>query len=226
MKVVTQVKLIPDAAQEAALWETLKLCNQAANHASRRAHKSGVKAKAPLQRLVYGELKAMGLSAQPAIHCVRKVAGACATSKANLKAGNHGPEGSKRRTRVENSPVRFRKDAAQPFDDRSLSWQMDARTVSIWTVRGRMKGVLFTGSPEQVKLLAEYRQGESDLVRRGGNWYVYATCEVPEADEYTPEGFLGVDLGIANIATTSDGTLYSGKRINHVRHRHRHLRRR
>ena len=226
MKLVVQVKLLPDAAQEAALWETLKLCNQAANHTSRRAHETGVIAKAPLQRLVYVELKAMGLSAQPAIHCVRKTAGAYATLKANLKAGNYGRQGSKRRTRVEGTPVRFRKDAAQPFDDRSLSWQLDARTVSIWTLQGRMKGVPFTGSPDQLKLLIEHRQDESDLVRRGRNWYLYATCEVPEAEEYTPEGFLGVDLGIANIATTSDGTLYSGKHTNSVRHRHRHLRRR
>ncbi|WP_017589238.1 RNA-guided endonuclease InsQ/TnpB family protein [Nocardiopsis ganjiahuensis] len=226
MKIVVQIKLLPDAAQETALWETLKLCNQAANHACRRAHESGVMAKAPLQRLVYGELKAMGLSAQPAIHCVRKTAGAYATLKANLKAGNHGRQGSKRRRRVESTPVRFRKDAAQPFDDRSLSWQLDARTVSIWTLQGRMKGVPFTGSPDQLKLLAEYRLGESDLIRRGKSWYLYATCEVPEAEEFTPEGFLGVDLGIANIATTSDGTVYSGKHLNHVRHRHRHLRRR
>ncbi len=41
-----------------------------------------------------------------------------------------------------------------------------------------------------------------------------------------PDAFLGVDLGIANIATTNDGTRYSGKRLNAVRHRNRELRRR
>ncbi|MDA2805348.1 RNA-guided endonuclease InsQ/TnpB family protein [Nocardiopsis suaedae] len=226
MKIVVQVKLLPDAAQKAALWETLKLCNRAANCASQRAHKTGVKDKAPLQRLVYDDLKAMGLSAQPAIHCARKVAGAYATLEANLAAGNYGRRGSKRRTRAEDTPVRFRKDSAQPFDDRCLSWQVDARAVSIWTVRGRLKGLGFVCSPEQAKMLTEYRKGESDLVRRGNNWYLYATCEVPEAEEYTPDGFLGVDLGIANIATTSDGAIHSGKRTNNVRHRHRRLRRR
>lgn len=114
----------------------------------------------------------MGLSAQPAIHCLRKVAGAYATLKANRTAGNYGRDGSTRRTRVENTPVRFRTDAAQPFDDRCLSWQPDARTVSIWTVQGRMKAVPFTGSPDQLTMLTEYRQGESDLVRRGNDWYL------------------------------------------------------
>jgi IS605 OrfB family transposase len=75
-------------------------------------------------------------------------------------------------------------------------------------------------------VLTEFGKGESDLVKRGDNWYLYATCEVPEADEYTPGGFAGVDLGIANIATTSDGDVCSGKQINKVRHRNRHLRRR
>jgi len=223
---VVRVKLLPGAAQKAALRETLKLCNQAANHASRCAHQSGAKSKTALQRLVYADLKAMGLSAQPAIHCVRKVTGAYAALRANIKAGNYGPKCSKQRTRVENSPVRFRKDAAQPFDDRSLSWRADSRTVSIWTVQGRMKNISFSCSPEQLKMLTEHRKGESDLVRRGDAFYLHATCEVPEAEEYTPDGFLGVDLGIANIAATSDGTVHAGGHVNQVRHRSRRLRRR
>jgi putative transposase len=39
-----------------------------------------------------------------------------------------------------------------------------------------------------------------------------------------PGGFIGVDLGIANIATTSNGTRRSGKALNAVRHRRRELR--
>ncbi len=106
MKLVVQVKLLPDAATEVALRETLKLCNQAACHASRRAFITGVTDKTALQRLVYDEVKAMGLSAQPAIHCIRKAAGAYATLAQNLKAGNYGPVGSRRRAAVEGAPVR------------------------------------------------------------------------------------------------------------------------
>ncbi|MFP8886405.1 RNA-guided endonuclease InsQ/TnpB family protein [Streptomyces mangrovi] len=226
MKLVVRVKLLPDEATEAALRETLRLCNRAANHASRRAFDTGITGKTPLQRLVYGDLKGMGLSAQPAIHVARKVAGAYATLKANLKAGNYGREGSKRRAAAESRPIRFRRDAAQPFDDRCLSWQTDARTVSIWTPRGRSGRIPFEASADQMKTLTEHRRGESDLVHRGGNWYLYATCEVPEADPIEPEGFLGVDLGIANIATTSDGTVHAGKHLNQVRHRNRRLRQR
>ena len=98
MKITVRVRLRPDAAQEAALRETLKLCNRAANLVSKRAFETEVTAAVPLQRLVYGEVKAMGLSAQPAIHCVRKTAGAYAArtppsrSTTDACLGNSTPE--------------------------------------------------------------------------------------------------------------------------------------
>jgi Transposase and inactivated derivatives len=61
-------------------------------------------------------------------------------------------------------------------------------------------------------------------VRAHGVWYLYATCDVPEPEVYEPDGFLGVDLGIANIATTGDGTVHAGRHLNQVRHRNRRLR--
>jgi putative transposase len=224
VKLVVQVQLLPEPAQAAALAETLTLCNQAANRVSRRAFETGTTGKQSLQRLVYGDLKALGLSAQPAIHVARKVAGAYATLKANIRAGNLGIPGSKRRVKAESQPVRFHKDAAQPFDDRCLSWQAGARTVSIWTVHGRAGGIPFACSAAQLDTLTAYRKGESDLVYRGGKWYLYATCDVPEPDLYDPDGFLGVDVGVANIATTSDGVRHAGKQLNRVRHRNRALR--
>jgi putative transposase len=57
-----------------------------------------------------------------------------------------------------------------------------------------------------------------------GTWYLYATCDIPDVETKQPDGFLGVDLGIANIATTSDGTRLCGKGLNRVRHRHQRLR--
>jgi len=195
VKLVTAVRLFPDAAQEAALRDTLALCNRAANLVSARAFQTRTTAKNSMQRLVYGDLKDLGLSAQPAIHVARKVAGAYATRKANLRAGNLGREGSRRRVAAESTPVRFRPDAAQPFDDRCLSWQLDRRTVSIWTVAGRVGG-LPACSPSQLGRLRAHRRGESDLVHRDGRWFLYATCDIPDVQVAAPVGFLGVDLGV------------------------------
>ncbi|MEQ4302206.1 transposase [Plantactinospora sp. B6F1] len=224
VKVTVQVRLFPDATQEAALRATLDLCNEAANWTSSEAYRTRTFAKQAVQRLTYGRLKTMGLSAQPAIHVARKVAGAYATLKANIRAGNLGKPGSNRRTKAESKPIAFRRDAAQPFDDRCLSWQIADRTVSIWTVGGRLNKVRFACSDSQHATLATYRAGESDLVHRDGKWYLYATCDLPDVETKEPGGFLGVDLGIANIATTSDGARYCGKGLYRVRHRNQRLR--
>jgi putative transposase len=154
------------------------------------------------------------LSAQPAQHVIKKVADAYRTVKAQVRDGLRGPL---------TGPVAFRADAAQPYDDRCLSWQLDRGTLSIWATAGRLKDVRFTCGDHQRRLLA-YRKGESDLVCRDGRWYLYATCEVPEPTATEPTGWLGVDLGIVNIATISDGERYAGRHLNRVRHRNRRLR--
>ncbi|WP_329327738.1 transposase [Streptomyces mirabilis] len=142
-----------------------------------------------------------------------------------LRAGNLGRTGSRRYRRATEKPIAFRLQGAQPYDDRMLSWQIPNRTVSIWTVAGRIKNVAFTASPEQLATLALYRKGESDLLQRDGMWFLNATCEVPEAPLNTgPVDFLGVDLGIVNIATTSDGEIMAGRELNRTRLRERGLR--
>ncbi|WP_017608492.1 RNA-guided endonuclease InsQ/TnpB family protein [Nocardiopsis xinjiangensis] len=226
MKVTVRVKLVPSPEQARALAATLDACNRAADHASRVAQTTGARHKYALQEALYHEVKAdFGLSAQPAVRVLGKVADAYTTREANLKNGNLGRKGSQRRARAQARAITFRRDAAQPFDARCLSWQMDARTGSIWTTRGRMKNLPFVGSPEQLKLLATCRQGESDLLCQDGQWFLSATCQVPEQPLNTePEGFVGVDPGIVEIATTSEGDRYAGRGLNRYRRRQNRLR--
>ncbi|GAB2812787.1 RNA-guided endonuclease TnpB family protein [Streptomyces daliensis] len=217
--------MLPASAYDAdALAATLRACNRAANAASEVAFAKDLKRRNVLQEAVYHRIKAdFDLGAQAAVRTVKKVCDAYATLKGNIRAGNYGPEGSKRRGRVESQPVVFREDAAQPFDDRMLTWNLDEQTVSLWTVAGRLKGIPFVCSPQSLKLLAS-RKGESDLMMREGMFFLIATIEVPEPEPYEPTGFLGVDLGIVNIATTSDGQIMSGRQVNRYRKRHRDLR--
>ncbi|MCX4860338.1 hypothetical protein [Streptomyces canus] len=129
---MVRVKLLPTPEQTQALEATLRACNRAADYVSLIAFQSGVRDRNGLQKAVYGDVKtAFGLSAQPAVRVVRKVVDAYATLAAQLKAGLLGGKESKRYRKATGSPVSFRPEAAQPFDDRCLSWQTDARTVSI-----------------------------------------------------------------------------------------------
>lgn len=224
MKRTIKVKLQPDDATADSLRRTLVACNEAANFAARAYREHQAEGKRTLQRMVYPELKAMGLSAQPSLLVISKVAGAYATLKANLKAGNLGKKDSDRRMAIEAAPVTFRPTAAQPFDDRCLSWQHQARTVSIWTVEGRRKAIPFTGKPEHLATLAAHRKGETDLMFVGGEYYLAADIDLPAPDLLDPEGFIGVDLGIVNIATTSTGQNWSGGAVTAKRKHHRKLR--
>ena len=225
MKIVAQVKLLPVSAYDAdALAATLRACNRAANAASKVAYAKGLKRRNGLQDAVYRQVKAdFDLGAQAAVRTIKKVCDAYATLKANLRSGNYGLEGSQRRVKVESKPIRFCETSAQPYDDRMLTWNLDTQTVSIWTVAGRLKGIPFVCDDRAMRLLAS-RKGESDLVMRDGMFFLYATVEVAESALYEPEGFLGVDLGIVNIATTSDGKIMSGRQVNRYRQRQRDLR--
>ncbi|MEU9393929.1 transposase [Streptomyces sp. NPDC048324] len=219
-----QVKLMPQADQAAALRSTLRRVNDLACWVSEVAFAHGVPREYELRKHTYPRLKAEGLGAQAAQHTIKKVRDAYTTLKANIRAGNLGKPGSKRRRKAQSKPITFRPDAAQPYDDRCLSWQYDQQTVSIWTTSGRLKYVRFCCSADALKVLQPYRKGESDLIERDGVFYLIATCEVPEAETYEPDGFIGVDLGIVNIATTSTGYQAAGRALNRYRKRQLALR--
>jgi IS605 OrfB family transposase len=234
VKQVVKVRILPTEEQVAALAATLRTCNEAASWLSAGMHDQGVRRKHEAQKRFYAELKErFGLSAQPAIRVIGKVADAYTTLKANIDAGNCGPPGSPKRKSVVATPIGFRADAAQPFDARCLSWQIpevvggrDA-VVSIWTVRGRMRNIRIIAAARDLVLLRTRAIGETDLICRDGKWFLYATVKAPEAPQTDPvNGFLGVDLGIVNIATSSDGHRAAGTRLNRYRKRQRNLRKR
>jgi putative transposase len=58
-------------------------------------------------------------------------------------------------------------------------------------------------------------------------WMLAATCDIPETDEFQAEDWLGVDLGIVNLAVDSDGTVHTGAEVErkrqHIQRRRRGL---
>lgn len=108
VKLVVEVRLLPEPSVHEALVETLARCNQAANWVSKVAFEKGEHRKFALQSLVYQQVKAdFGLSAQPAIRVLAKIEGSYNTLRANLKAGNYGRPGSKRRRQADLVPARL-----------------------------------------------------------------------------------------------------------------------
>ncbi len=116
----------------------------------------------------------------------------------------------------------FRPLSAITYDERILRWYTNRQEVSIWTTEGRLH-LVYQSGPGQATLLATL-QGEADLVFHDGHFYLYQTCNVEEPPITNPEGYLGVDMGIVNIATDSDGVNYAGNHLNNLRARHAKIR--
>jgi len=203
VKLTAKVKLLPTPEQRGHLLDTMRRFNAACNYISALAWETKTFKQIPLHHLHYHTTKdRFDLSAQMAVRANAKVVDAY---KLDRRA---------KRT--------FRELGAITYDDRILSWKLAASTVSIWTVAGRQT-IPFAAGEYQRRLL-QNRQGETDLAYVGGEFYLFATVNVEEPDPIEVNDVLGVDLGIANIASDPDGETYSGKHLNSVRHRHRRLR--
>jgi putative transposase len=120
--------------------------------------------------------------------------------------------------RNKNTRVRIRKHAAIVYDQRTMSFKGIDR-VSLLTLTGRVIVPFVLGDYQRKRFTL--RKGQADLVLRDdGKWFLLVTVDVPETAPIHATDFIGVDLGIAQIATDSDGTAYSGKLVEDVRRKH------
>lgn len=200
MKLVINLKLIPDAAQQRALQDTLECCNKACNWLSKLAFESGVFGQYKLHKSHYYAMREQfELTAQAAVRCIAKVA-----DSYKLK--------NKREKQRE-----FRKWSAQPFDDRIFRFAK-GDNINIWTLNGRQIIPFVCGKHQRD--LIPFRKGEVDLLFVKGKWYASCVVDIDEAEPITPKGVLGIDLGIVNIATDSMGEAFSGEHVETVRSRY------
>ena len=200
MKLTLQIKLLPTAEQKQALIATLREANKACNRISDTAWRNKTFNQFRLHHLVYQQVKlTTKLSAQIVIRCISKVADSYKINKSRQHS--------------------FKPLGAITYDERILSYKPGA--VSIWSTIGRLKVPFLC---HNIKYLP-YIKGEADLIYKNEKFYLFQTVEVPEEIVKNVEEFIGVDFGVINIATLSDGTNYSSKRLNKVRDKYFRTRR-
>jgi IS605 OrfB family transposase len=89
---------------------------------------------------------------------------------------------------------------------------------------GRIK-VPFKVNKQQKDLL-DTRKGGVDLcLTKRGKWLLLVPYKTQEKKIQPSTEFIGVDLGIVNLAVDSDGTTYSGDDVEQARRRYAHRRR-
>ena len=197
MKLVANVKLTPTKEQHAALLDTLATANRACTWLAGRAWETQTFGQFALHTLAYHPCREKFLlAAQMVVRCIAKVADAYKLDQKTRR--------------------RFKRYAAQPYDDRIFRCCSDTE-VSLWSTAGRLTIPYQCG--ERQRTLLAYRKGEVDLMYLRGVFYLAVVCDVLEPEEMGIERILGVDFGIVNLAVDSDGTVYSGTAIEHTRSR-------
>ena len=204
MKLTLQTQLRPTSDQVTELEKTMRAFNPVADWLAGEAFARKTANRIALQKLFYQTLRdRYGLSAQMAVRCIAQVSEAYKRDK------------SKR--------PHFRPLAAIPYDQRIMSFK-GADRVSLLTLSGRIMVPFVMGRYQAGRFTAA--KGQCDLVRRkDGKWFLLVTVDLPDGTKTPPTDVLGVDLGVENIATDSDGQRYSGAHIEECRLRHHNLRR-
>lgn len=201
VKLTAKFRLKANAEQSKLLLSTLETANECANWISQQAWDRKEFAAFRLQKIVYADARErFSLSAQVVIRLIAKVCDAYKKDKEVCR--------------------RFAKHGAISYDSRILSYGTDY--VSIWTLDGR-EPIKYSAGERQKQLL-KTQHGESDLIYHRGKWLLAATCDVTDPDPLDIDDYLGIDLGVVQISTDSDGQAFSGSMVNNVRYRHRKLR--
>lgn len=183
MLLTVKSKLITNQEQHDSLLKTMEKFNEACNYISVFAFKKRIFGKVGIQKELYYEIREkFGLSAQMTVRAVGKVAESYKVDRKTLHE--------------------FDPRGAIVYDQRILSYK-SADEISILTLDGRIEVGIKYG--EYRKLDYNRVRGQADLIYKNNTFYLIIVVDLPEETLTDSNEFLGVDLGIVNIATTSDG---------------------
>jgi len=204
LKLSAQIKLIATKEQTDLLKQTLEQANALCNAISEIAWQQQIFKQFDLHKLLYKNLRDQsGLAAQVVVRCISKVADAYKLDKKTMRV--------------------FDPHGAISFDNRILTYRINKKFVTIWTINGRER-INYVCGEHQDKLL-EFRQGESDLAYHDGEFFLFPTIDIEPSPTEDVKTFIGVDLGIKQIAADSTGESFSGEEVEKVRQKYHNLRR-
>lgn len=198
MKLTIKAKLLTTPEQHQSLKKTMIVFNSACNYISQRVFETKTFNQVKLHHLIYYDAreKFPELSSQFIVRSIAKVSNTYVADKKRLH--------------------KFKKYSAVVYDQRLLSFKR-LSIASINSVDGRLKIPFIIGQYRTLE--GKSIKGQADLTFENNKFFLNIIIEFPEETPYDPEGFLGVDKGIVNIAVTSDGNIFSGKQVDKVRER-------
>ena len=200
-----RVKLRTNEKTAAALADTMARFNAACNALSRLAWDTQTFRQFDIHAAGYHKTRTdFGLPSQLTVRAIAKVADSYKADRSICHT--FGPRG------------------AVVYDARCFAMK-GVSSASLTTTQGRHSFSLAHGGKQREQLLQGVT-GEADLLFVNGNYYLSIAVKFPDppaAD--TSGGVLGVDLGIVEIASDSEGNQYSGAAVKAMRVRAREHRR-
>ena len=180
----------------------MQVFNAACNFIAEVAFREQCASKFVLQKLVYDPVREQfGLSAQLTIRAIAKVVEAYKRDKSKQ--------------------CFFKPTGAVVYDQRILSFK-GLEAASVLTLQGRITVAMQMGEYQRLQMGRGH--GQADLVLVDGVFYLLLVIETPTAPPIDPKDFIGVDLGIVQIASDSDGESFSGETVENTRRRYHTLR--
>jgi IS605 OrfB family transposase len=203
MKAIRTVvcKLDPTPEQAVEIDATLGAFAAACDFAADAARRIGSTNKVKVQHAAYAEIRQrFGLSANLAIRAIAR-----ASAALKVPAKMHSAFGP----------------TSADYDARIFRFSEWDWTFHLTLLPSRQRIATILGD-RQKSLLKGKKPTAAQLVKhRDGRYFLHIQIDQDDPEPIDVEDYLGVDLGIANLAVDSDGEKFSGKAVN--RHRRRRV---
>jgi IS605 OrfB family transposase len=197
MKLAIKCKLLPNKEQHQELLNVMKTFNLACDWVSQKAFETKTFNKVNLHKIVYYEIKQrFNLSSQLAIRVIGKVTDCY------------------KNWRQKDKILSFRELGSIDYDSRNLTIKKD-ESMSIMGMGKRIK--LQYCCKKSLKFFDLSCQSELSYDRIKNKFYIIFFSETSEEVPIQTTEFLGVDLGIVNLATTSHGEIFTGEKVEKYR---------
>ncbi|WNN88917.1 hypothetical protein [Gloeocapsopsis dulcis] len=159
--------------------------------------------KITIQGIVYEDLRSrFGLAANLAIR-------ACARVGANRLAAKQ-----------KGRPVKTFKPTSADYDQRIFAFREKDWTVSLTTVNGREHIKLDVGNYQRGKLKGKTPTSAQLCKHRDGKYYIHIQLKDEAPSPAKSTNVIGVDFGRRDIAVTSNGNKWDGKKLTKIRDRY------
>lgn len=200
MKTIVKIKLETDLIGKQRLLDTMESFNDACNYIAETCFKTKSASKFAIQKLVYHEVRQQfGLSSQLTIRAIAKT---CEAYKINKKV----------------QPT-FKKHGSITYDQRILTFKglhdLKYPQVSLTTLDGRRSFNIVIR--DYFKPRSNRINGQVDLIYKNNEFYLYATCDMPEDTQLNPDDCLGIDLGVKKIAVDNDNQVFDNTKVEEAR---------